>query len=57
MTALLGYWLICEAIIILVTVLIGGMEFDFKAIVGEILLISIFFTMMCIGSYLMTGGK
>lgn len=57
MTALLGYWLICEAIIILVTVLIGGMELDFKAIVGEILLISIFFTMMCIGSYLMTGGK
>lgn len=56
MKPLLGYWLICEAIIIFITIVIGGMELDTKAIVGEILVVSVFFTMLCIGSYLMTGG-
>ena len=56
MKPLLGYWLICEAIIIFITIVIGGMELDPKAIVGEILVVSVFFTMLCIGSYLMTGG-
>lgn len=56
MKPLLGYWLICEAIIIFITIVIGGMELDTKAIAGEILAVSVFFTMLCIGSYLMTGG-
>lgn len=57
MRALLGYWLVCEAITIFVTVVIGSSELDAKIIVGIILFMSIFFTMLCVGCYLMTGGK
>lgn len=52
MKALLGYWLTTEAIIILVTIVIGGMEMDAKCVAGMILLMSVFITMLLFGAYL-----
>lgn len=53
MKEMVGYWVIGEALIIFITALIGGMELDAKAIVGEIIFVSIFFTLLFVGSWLM----
>lgn len=54
MRQLLGFWLICEAIL-LVIVSVCGIDLSVKEKVEMILLVTAFLTMVCIGSYLMVG--
>ena len=55
MKGLIGFWLIGEAITIMIVV-IAGIELDFIEMVKTVLLFTIFLTMLCIGSYLLAGA-
>ena len=52
MSELIGYWLINEAIIVGVIWLIGGIEMDTKTVIGTIVGMSIFITILMCGAYL-----
>lgn len=56
MRTLIGFWLICEVIIVITTVLIGSEALDAKEIIRLILLLSILFAVICVGSYLLAEG-
>ena len=55
MKGLIGFWLICEAITIMIVV-ITGIDLDFIGMIKMVLLMTIFLTMLCIGSYLLVGA-
>ena len=55
MKGLIGFWLISEAITIMIIV-ITGIELDFIEMVKMALLFTIFLTMLCIGTYLLGGA-
>lgn len=54
MKSIIGFWMICEAIL-LVIVSFCGIDLSVKDKVEMILLLTTFFTMICIGTYLMVG--
>lgn len=54
MKSMIGFWLICEAIL-LVIVSFFGIDLSAKDKVKMILLLTVFLTMICIGTYLMVG--
>lgn len=54
MKPIVGFWMICEAIL-LVIVSFCGIDLSVKAKVKMILLLTAVFTMICIGTYLMVG--
>ena len=54
MRGLIGFWLISEAITIMIIV-ITGIELNFIEMVKMALLITVFLTMLCVGAYLMVG--
>lgn len=57
MKPIVGFWMICEAILIFVIVPFFGIDLSVKAKAEMILLLTAFLTMICIGSYLMVGGQ
>ena len=52
MKGLIGFWLISEAITIMI-VIITGTDLDFIEMVKMVLLFTVFLTMLCVGAYLM----
>jgi hypothetical protein len=54
MKGLIGFWLIAEAITIMIVVI--TVDLDFIEMIKTILLFTIFLTMLCIGSYLLVGA-
>lgn len=52
MKQLLGFWLISEAIAIMI-VIVTGIDLDFIEMVKMVLLFTVFLTMLCVGAYLM----
>lgn len=52
MKSMVGFWMICEAIL-LVIVPFCGIDLSAKAKVEMILLLTAFLTMLCVGVYLM----
>lgn len=56
MKSMVGFWLICEAVL-LVIVAICGIDWSVKDKVEMILLLTAFLTMVCIGSYLTVGWQ
>lgn len=53
MKPIVGFWMICEALLIFVIVPFFGIDLSVKAKAEMILLLTAFLTMICIGSYLM----
>ena len=56
MRSMIGFWMICEAIL-LVIVSFCGIDLGAKAKAEMILLFTAFLTMICIGTYLMVGWQ
>lgn len=56
MKSMVGFWLICEAML-LVIVSFCGIDLSVKDKVEMILLLTAFLTMICIGTYLMVGWQ
>lgn len=54
MRQLLGFWLISEAITIMI-IIITGVDLDFIEMVKMVLLFTVFFIILCVGVYLMVG--
>lgn len=56
MKPIIGFWMICEAMLLAI-VSFCGIDLSVKAKAEMILLLTVFLTMICIGSYLMMGGQ
>lgn len=54
MRSMIGFWLIAEAIAFVI-IIVTGIELNITDKVKMILAFTLFFTMLCIGVYLMMG--
>lgn len=54
MKPIIGFWLICEAIAFVI-IIVTGIELNIIDKAKMLLVFTIFFTMLCIGVYLMVG--